>query len=248
MIRKKVLMIGNSFSQDTSRYVHEIAKSDGNDMKIVNLYIGGCSLRQHFININNDSALYEMEFNGARTGFYVSVKQALQSDDWDIVTVQQVSGLSVDYDTYQPYLNYLVEFINFHCPKAEIMINQTWAYEDNSDRLVKELDYKSGNSSEMLYDIKNSYNCASKDIGGAVIIPCGEVMYSLSQSGIGKVHRDTYHADLGFGRYALGLTLYEMITGANSENNIFSDLDVKTDDKKLNAVRKTVHSVVKMYR
>ena len=69
----KVLSIGNSFSQDAHRYLYEIAKNNGTDLKSVNLYIGGCGLHKHFININNDAKAYELEFNGMSTGFFVSV-------------------------------------------------------------------------------------------------------------------------------------------------------------------------------
>ena len=47
----KVLSIGNSFSQDAQRYLHRLAKEDGTFIKCVNLYIGGCSLQTHYINM-----------------------------------------------------------------------------------------------------------------------------------------------------------------------------------------------------
>ena len=71
-------------------------------MKVVNLYIGGCSLRTHYLNMLEDRKNYMMEFNGVATGFMVSIKDALISDDWDVITLQQVSGNSVNYDTFQP--------------------------------------------------------------------------------------------------------------------------------------------------
>lgn len=41
----KILCIGNSFSQDTTAYVAEIAKAIGyEDVVIANLYIGGCPI------------------------------------------------------------------------------------------------------------------------------------------------------------------------------------------------------------
>jgi len=41
-----ILSIGNSFSEDATRYLHRISKIGG---AIVNneIYIGGCSLEQH---------------------------------------------------------------------------------------------------------------------------------------------------------------------------------------------------------
>ena len=127
----KVLAIGNSFSNDAMRYLHGIAKADG--------VIGGCPLSRHYANIHNDAADYDFEFNGVRTGIKVSIKQALQSDIWDVVTLQQASSLSVDYNTYQPYLNTIADYVHIHAPKAKIMIHQTWAYEQNSKRLNEEI-------------------------------------------------------------------------------------------------------------
>lgn len=47
MSQIKILAIGNSFSQDATQFIHDIAKADGVDTKVVNLYIGGCSLQRH---------------------------------------------------------------------------------------------------------------------------------------------------------------------------------------------------------
>lgn len=46
-----VLSIGNSFSQDAQRYLHDLAESKGVDLETVNLMIGGCSLERHFRNL-----------------------------------------------------------------------------------------------------------------------------------------------------------------------------------------------------
>lgn len=237
----KVLSIGNSFSQDAHRYLYRIAKSEGTQLKAVNLYIGGCALHRHFININNDAKAYELEFNGQPTGFNVSVKEALQSDMWDVITLQQVSQLSTDYSTYQPYLNALVEYIDFHSPKSEIMLHQTWAYEDGSGKLCDQMGYS--HASDMLADIISAYNQAADDIGGARIIPAGETMLALSEATGTSVHRDTFHADLGFGRYALGLTWYEMLTGNRPEKDFF-DFDVEVNEKLAAVSRKVAHEAV----
>ena len=58
----KILSIGNSFSQDAHRYLHKLAKQEGVDLKTVNLYIGGCSLRTHYLNMLGDYANYIFEF------------------------------------------------------------------------------------------------------------------------------------------------------------------------------------------
>ena len=100
----KILSIGNSFSQDAQRYLHRLAKQDGTKMKTVNLYIGGCSLQKHYLNMLDDNVAYDFEFNGEGTGLKVSIRQALVSDDWDVITLQQASHLSGRYETYLPYI------------------------------------------------------------------------------------------------------------------------------------------------
>ena len=47
----KVLSIGNSFSMDAQRYLHQLARREGVDLFCMNLYIGGCAQRTHYLNI-----------------------------------------------------------------------------------------------------------------------------------------------------------------------------------------------------
>ena len=136
-----ILSIGNSFSCDAQRYLHGIAKADGFALHTFNLDIGGCSLSQHYRNMLSEQDAYALEMNGENTNFKVSLKEALLSRDWDIITVQQVSHQAPDYDTYQPYLNKLAEYIRLCAPKAKLALHQTWAYEQGSYRLTAELGY-----------------------------------------------------------------------------------------------------------
>ena len=58
-----ILAIGNSFSQDATRYLHGIARADGVTLEVVNLYIGGCSLERHYRNMMADTRAYELQYN-----------------------------------------------------------------------------------------------------------------------------------------------------------------------------------------
>ena len=79
----KVLSIGNSFSQDAQRYVHELAKLEGVEIQTQNLFIGGCSLERHYQNMKGDLAEYDLERNGRATTEKTSIRTALESDEWD---------------------------------------------------------------------------------------------------------------------------------------------------------------------
>ncbi len=218
-----VLSIGNSFSQDAQRYLHRIAKADGFTLTTFNLYIGGCPLSLHYRNMISEEKAYMLEMNGESTGFKVSLKDALLNRDWDVVTVQQVSHQTPCYETYQPYLDKIVEYVRLCVPKAKIVIHQTWAYEQDSHRLNVEMGYN--HHGEMFKDIEASYEKAAEEINADLVIPSGKIFQRLIESGIEKVHRDTFHASLGLGRYSLGLLWYSILSGNDVKNNTFCDFD-----------------------
>lgn len=236
-----VLSIGNSFSQDAQRYLHRIARADGCAINTFNLYIGGCPLSLHYRNMISEERAYMLEMNGESTGFKVSLKDALLNRGWDVVTVQQVSHQSPYYETYQPYLDKIVEYVRLCVPKAKIAIHQTWAYEQDSHRLNIELGYN--NHIDMFKDIEVSYEKAAEEIEADYIIPSGEVFQKLIASGIEKVHRDTFHASLGLGRYALGLLWYSIISGNDVKNNTFCDFDVEISEKEIAIAKECVAEI-----
>ena len=236
----KILSIGNSFSQDAQRYLHRLAKAEGEDIKTVNLYIGGCSLRQHYLNMLDDNAHYDFEFNGEKTGIKVSIRQALVSDEWDYVTLQQASPLSGKIESYEPYLTALADYVLKYCPKTQLLVHQTWAYEAESEKLYK-LGYET--PEQMFADVRNAYHQAAKAIGAEGIIPSGEAMLAAVHNGIGKIHRDTFHASLGAGRYLLALTWYKTLTGNNVTGNAFDELDEPITDEEREIIIRTVYSL-----
>ena len=237
-----VLSIGNSFSEDSQRYLNGIAKADGVELNTFNLFIGGCSLARHYRNMLSEQREYTLQMNGESTGFKVSLKEALLNREWDVVTVQQVSNESPYYDTYQPYLDQLVKYIRECVPKAEIAVHQTWAYEHDSYRLNVELGYSS--HTDMFKDIKLSYQKAADEIDASFIIPSGEVFQSIIANGTEKVHRDTFHASLGAGRYLLALCWYKALTKKDISNNTFDDFDEPVTESEREIVIKAVNSIL----
>ena len=236
----KILSIGNSFSQDAQRYLYRLAKKAGDTFKTVNLYIGGCSLRTHYINALEDKADYWFEYNGEYPGLAVSIKQLLISDDWDVITLQQASHFSAHYETYTPYLENLLEYVKKYCPHSKIYIHQTWAYEDGSERL-RDIG-KFDTADEMFKNIREAYAKAAKTIQADGIIPCGQAMLNATKMGIEKIHRETFHASYGAGRYLLALTWYKALTGKDITNNDFDDFDEPVSDKVRQIVIKAVNA------
>lgn len=238
----KILSIGNSFSQDAQRYLHRLAKKEGVELKTVNLFIGGCPLRKHYLNMLDDNVAYSFQFNGENTGIQVSLRQLLVSDEWDVITLQQASFHSWNYESYQPYLNVLVSYVRKYCPKTKIYMHETWAYENGCERLEK-LGYHS--MREMYEDIKKSYAKAVEEIQADGLIPSGRAMLYASETGMEKVHRDTYHASLGAGRYLLALTWYKTLTGKDITQNTFDELDEEVTSKEREIVINAVEFATK---
>ncbi len=241
----KVLAIGNSFSADATRYLHDIAQADGVALEAANLYIGGCPLDRHYRNMLSGAKAYELQYDGHMTGFFVSLDDALLNRSWDVVTLQQVSSRSFDKASYSPYIQTLAEHIRTCQPTAKLLIHQTWAYESGSDKLLLTAGYET--PEKMLADIRAAYSYAAAEIQADGIIPSGQLMGKLLENGIPKVHRDTYHASYGLGRYALGLLWYRMLTGASVTDNTFTSFDQPVSEDEQQIAKACVESFAPVF-
>ena len=239
-----VLSIGNSFSQDAQRYVKDIAKADGVELNVFNLYVPNCTLGMHFRNMHSDQRCYQLQVNGYSTGFSVSLKEALLNRSWDVVTLQQASHRSWDLSSYQPYLQELAAYVRRLVPKAKLVMHQTWAYAKDLPRL-QTLGFDT--PSAMLEKVVAAYGQAANAIGAQGILPCGLVLEELLKSGVESVHRDGYHASRGLGRYALGLTWYAVLTGRSVLENSFCDLDEPASPQQLGLAKTCVERIVTQY-
>lgn len=244
----EVLSIGNSFSSDATHYLHQIARADGVELNAVNLYIGGCPLSIHYKNMLTGEDAYPLEFNGSMTGFNVNLKEALLSrswNKWDYITLQQVSNKSPYFSTFSPYIERLAKMIRELCPESKLLIHQTWAYEKDSDRLTLEMGYK--DQADMFADLKKSYDMAAEAIDADGILPCGKAFQNALNSGIIKLHRDTFHAEYGIGRYILAMVWYQALTGKNALHNNFHDFDIPVDNSLIPIAKEAALDAVKEY-
>ena len=220
----RVLAIGNSFSDDARTFVHQIAQASGLEIAIGNLYIGGCSLERHWQNAQADAAAYDYSKTGCENR-PASIREALQEEKWDYVTLQQASHFSGKPETYQPYLNELSAYVKKYAPQAEQLIHETWAYETDSSHPAFP-DY--GCDQQRMYALlKDAYDRAAQAIG-ARVIPSGDAFqiarrHSLFDHAHGgqSLNRDGFHASLTKGRYLLGCVWVETLTGVSMVGNAF---------------------------
>ena len=142
----KVLMIGNSFSISCLDHLPKVALSCGVDLDLASLYIGGCSMERHWENIQKaetDSGFRPYRFDLYRNGGETvkkgarNIQEALKSEAWDVVTIQQASRESFRKETFSPYGDKIVETIRRYAPNAKIVVQETWSYTPWDKRLAK---------------------------------------------------------------------------------------------------------------
>lgn len=246
----KILAIGNSFSEDATAYLYQIGKAGGYDLKVVNLYIGGCSLERHWNNVRGDIADYDYQLNGSHTNRKISIKEALLEEQWDIITLQQCSGQSGLKESYFPYMEELSVYIGSLVPQAKQWIHKTWAYEKDSDH--GEYGYYNHNQDKMYEDLSKAYDLASKRLS-LPIIPCGDMIQYLRSlpsfnygNGGRSLCRDGYHMDIPYGRYALALTWYKTLLHGDILSNTFVPVQegIETDDKLLKVIKEGVNAQI----
>ena len=221
----RVLAIGNSFSDDARTFVRQIARASGIDIVIGNLYIGGCSLERHWQNARDDAAAYDYSKTGCDNR-PASIREALEEEQWDFVTMQQASHFSGKPETYQPYLNDLSANVKRYAPQAEQLIHETWAYEiDSAHPAFPDYDR---DQLRMYALLRAAYEQAARDIGGARLIPSGDAfqiarrhpLFDYAHGGQ-SLNRDGFHASLTKGRYLLGCVWVETLTGVSMMGNGF---------------------------
>ncbi len=244
----RILAIGNSFSDDAMEYLPALLDNLGvENVSLARLYVAGCSLERHMKMYNNDKAAYQYYRSEAgcnrwaKAARNVSLRQALADGVWDIVVMQQASGFSGRYESYEPYLDSLIAVVRRAQPHARLAWHMTWAY-------------ASGSTHPQFADYGSDRTQMYEEICGAVrqmlhehphtfryLIPSGAVIESLRLSEVNNppmdFTRDGYHMDFGAGRYALACTWYEVLirpfTHRTMRNNSLLSIwgDMKVDDR-----------------
>lgn len=239
----KILVIANSFGTDAVRYLYGIARAVREKVKVVNLYIGGCSLYRHYRNMLSEEKAYAFEINGiSNTGVRISLKEALLSDEWDTVVFQQSSPEAGCPETYEPYLSELSAYVKRLAPAAKQYLQETWTY-DPANKYFLTMPYHT--REEMIPAVKSAYREAAKRIGATGLIPSMDAMRKLYDEKGGDVtYRDKHHASLGIGRYLLGCVWFMTLLGKDVEGNSFRDFDEEVSEADILLAQKLAREAV----
>ena len=220
-----ILAIGNSFSVDATRYLHQIGEAAGLHNMIGNLVIGGCTLETHWDNIENNARKYQFQLNGNPTNHMVSIDQILDSAQWDVVITQKASYDSGWIESYEPFLGLILDHLRKKQPNARIMLHETWAYASDSQH-TRFLRYNRSQN-QMFERLHTAYHTMSTRYE-LPLIPSGELIqilrltkYFNEENGRYSICRDGFHMNLLYGRYALGCLWAKVLWNISLKDNSY---------------------------
>lgn len=209
----RILMIGNSFTDDVTEYIGEIVQNSGIDPKTCCVYRvtqGGSQLqtwRDKYI--NNTRVALEKKAGLLSMNITEGTMREILHQDWDVISLQQLSNYSNDISTFSPYLENLISYIKTDCTNKKVALcwHLTWSYWSGHTATGPK-EYAGWES------IVSTVEDMNQKYGIDIIIPSGTAIQNAraTELNTGKsLTRDGYHMDYGIGRYIIACTLYESI-------------------------------------
>ncbi len=213
----KLLSISNSYGKNALWELYDICKAEGvKEIDIAVMYIAGCSLDQHWENMQMGNAAYEVfrNNNGSWTSTQnCTIDSLLAEGDWDVITTQNSSGLSGKTDGYKN-LNNVADYIKGKCPNSKLVWHLIWGYQSGSKWLTP--NNYNGDEKFMYESIVNCTN--------DIVIPSGKfdsvapvgtaIMNARTSKLKNNVHLDDgSHLSENFGYFVAAYTWYCHLTG-----------------------------------
>ena len=217
----KVLSIGNSFSDNATKHLYEIAKAYGfKEVVIGNLYIGGCDIDMHRTNavFNNPNYIYR-KASAESDGIIVNtpdstMEYGILDEEWQYISLQQQSSKSGEPETYSQ-LSKLYDYVKEKATNKDVKIfwHMTWAYA-----------WESSNPRYYIFDNDQyvMYNAIVNAVKSEVlslnvfdgVIPSGTAIQNARTSYMGDAFNveDGYHLNTK-GEYIAGMTFVMALTG-----------------------------------
>ena len=250
----KILGIGNSFSVDAMEWVYKILKNLGvEDIKLGNLYIGGCPLSSHCENARGDLPAYEYWKNTDDEWQIIpefKMSDAIVERDWDFIFTQQQSGrsgLAETYDDVDELMAYVTVLAKGNPAYGWQM---TWAYANGFDNPA--FDAYDREQDKMYAAILNAVQTKilPREIFSK-LIPSGTAIQN-ARAVLGDVlNRDGFHLSYDLGRFIAGLCVVKGLVGLDIDNVTYAPEGVSDEQRKLaikvaNAACKTPFAVTKL--
>ena len=262
----KILIFGNSYSNDANAYLAKIFLSAGYDEIVIgNVSDGGCNINHHWQNIDDTLEDYhpgeanadKVNFEGTAgcslsvNGVGVKVsgatlkeryKNIVKAYEWDYVSIQHAPNEVERVDTYS-YLPNLVDFVteNLTSEKTKLIFHMIWKYNDN----LSNYNSRTETHYSTIIDITKNTVFANEEFAERVI-PAVTFRQNMLTSYLEDrdISRDYGHMGLVLGRYALGLLWYCTLTGGDVDDVKFVPTEADVSDSLLEKYPEDTHHTV----
>lgn len=209
----RLLAIGNSFSVDALHFVKDILSNMCIDSTTYSLYAlihENASLEYWSDMAKKDEIVTLNYMGGEQMAIERTTMLEALSQDWDVVMLTQYSFFSTDYNTFNPYLRQLIDFVLSHCanPNVTIAWQMAWSY---NDAIVT----PDSNYARWLYIAIATKKMKTND-GIDVIVPIGTAIQNARNTplnSISQLTRDGWHLNEGKGRYIAACTVVQSLFG-----------------------------------
>ena len=242
----KVLLIGNSFSQDTCYLASNAAKAMGLENAVIsNLYIGAGSISDHIYRYKQGAtAQYQyLSSKGNWTNKNATLEEAVKSENWDYIILQQVSPLSGEVNSFES-VNTLMDIIEPMCPSARFAWNMTWAYQSTfEDGRFERYDSDQTKMYNSIVSATQAKIVTNERID--LIVPTGTVIQNVRTSYIGdNLTRDGYHLNETLGRQIAALALVHALTGASIDGVNTTNYNKLSDAEALVVAKEAIKNAI----
>lgn len=209
----RVLCIGNSFTNNALKYVCPLlaaAQVNTSSYSIYSLPHTGASV-EHWWKVAESGEVVQLNYKG---GERMPVEEGslakVVAQDWDVITLQQVSKDAVNYSTFNPWLQRLIDFILQHCtnPQVTLAWQTAWSYNQA---------YGKTTSYDRWHQISSAVLQMVVVDGIDVLIPTGTAIQNARSTELstdeGELTCDGVHLDRNVGCYVASCTWVEAICG-----------------------------------
>ena len=239
----KLLIFGNSYSNDANTYLSDIFLSAGyHEVIIASITDGGCGINHHWWNLDDTLEDYHpaseydgmtgvegtagcsIKINGKTTSVAGDTlkdryKNTVSAYDWDFVSLQHAPAQVELRDSYD-YLPNLIKFVedNLQSTKTKFVFHMIWKYNDSQSSLSQ----RTSTHYDTILDITKNIVLKNDQFENRVI-PAVTFRQNMTSSFLtdSDISRDYGHMGLTLGRYALGLLWYCYLTGGSIDDVSF---------------------------
>lgn len=201
----RVLAIGNSFTEDATRYLSALVDSSSIDRERIGVYIvtsPGARFSHWVETISSDASVEAVCKAGTVPMRSCGTMAEVIGQNWDVIVIQQASDVSYKWETFSVLGEYIPMILSL-CSNKNVCLAYQMPWSHTPD--------------EMPYVMEWNIKCTrrlTETYGVDVIIPVGTAIQIARETRLNDsmyLTMDKWHLNRGIGRYIASCCWYESI-------------------------------------